>query len=103
MLQNRESKGGTTDEAFHEQCYRGREELLLVQTLTFLIFPIFHIQNSDEKGKKLKRFRITAKWVSFRLIGIKFKVLSCSFHLHNLAADLQICDQEFYLPILYML
>ena len=41
MSQSHRVKGGTTDEAFRSSVFCGREELLLVRTLTFLISRSF--------------------------------------------------------------
>lgn len=41
-------KGETADKAFQVQCFSGREELLLVWTLAFLIFKTFYILHAQE-------------------------------------------------------
>ena len=49
MSQIRWIKGGTADKAFRSIVFRGREELLLVWTLTFLTFKIFYMHKKIKK------------------------------------------------------
>ena len=48
-------KSGTTGEAFQEQCFCGREELLLPQILTFLTLKIFYMHKNMKERRKIKK------------------------------------------------
>ena len=57
-------KGGTTDEAFMSNVFCGKEEFLLVQTLTFLTFKTFYMHRKlynthKEQGEKHKSSPLT--------------------------------------------